>query len=154
MIVLCTESAPLTRSGRSSSILELAPAPQPPPPPPGQLAACLRLWDESARSLVSFSPGLGRTVAVSGARHSVQLLPAAQVTARSGNPVDTETLVTAGWRLVGHAGAVTSLAWSRAGDWLVTAGQDQVARLWDWRLELQTEVVREDFSIVESIPYR
>ena len=132
VIVLCTESAPLTRSGRSSSILELAPAPQPPPPPPGQLAACLRLWDESARSLVSFSPGLGRTVAVSGARHSVQLLPAAQVLA-SGNPVDTETLVTAGWRLVGHAGAVTSLAWSRAGDWLVTAGQDQVARLWDWR---------------------
>ena len=103
---------------------------------------------------MSFSPGLGRTVAVSGARHSVQLLPAAQVTARSGNPVDTETLVTAGWRLVGHAGAVTSLAWSRAGDWLVTAGQDQVARLWDWRLELQTEVVREDFSIMESIPYR
>ena len=92
-------------------------------------------------------------MAVSGARHSVQLLPAAQVTARSGNPVDTETLVTAGWRLVGHAGAVTSLAWSRAGDWLVTAGQDQVARLWDWRLELQTEIVCEDISIVESIPF-
>ena len=43
--------------------------------------------------------------------------------------MDTETLVTGGQRLVGHTGAVTSLAWSRTGEWLLTAGADRVAKV-------------------------
>ena len=40
--------------------------------------------------------------------------------------MDTETLVMGGQRLVGHSGAVTSVAWSRSTDWLITGGADQV----------------------------
>ena len=98
--------------------------------PPSRLDTSLRLWDECARSLVSLSPGLGRQCAVSGARASVQVLSCGLLTTEGGGGGgDTQAVVTGGQRLVGHTGQVTSLAWSRTGDWLVTAGVDKVVKV-------------------------
>ena len=74
-----------------------------------------------------FTPGGGRHVAISGARNSVQVVSTAEVTSGAGH-VDTETVVTSGQRLVGHTGDVTSVAWSRCAQWLVSAGTDQVSK--------------------------
>ena len=64
-------------------------------------------------------------MAITGARYSVQVLNTCHLETRGGH-VDTETLVMGGQRLVGHSGAVTSVAWSRSTDWLITGGADQV----------------------------
>ena len=122
------ESAPITR--KSSSILDLSSSVLTDmSSPPSRLDTSLRLWDECARSLVSLSPGLGRQCAVSGARASVQVLSCGLLTTEGGGGGgDTQAVVTAGQRLVGHTGQVTSLAWSRTGDWLVTAGVDKVVK--------------------------
>ena len=95
--------------------------------PPSRLDTSLRLWDECARSLVSLSPGLGRQCAVSGAYNSVQVISCSLLA--SGGREDTGSLATQGQRLVGHTGPVNSLAWSRTGEWLVTAGADKVAKV-------------------------
>ena len=42
--------------------------------PPTQLTGRLRLWEESARSVVAFSPS-GKHVAVSGGRNIIQVVP-------------------------------------------------------------------------------
>ena len=123
------ESAPITR--KSSSILDLSSSVLTDmSSPPSRLDTSLRLWDECARSLVSLSPGLGRQCAVSGARASVQVLSCGLLTTEGGGGGgDTQAVVTGGQRLVGHTGQVTSLAWSRTGDWLVTAGVDKVVKV-------------------------
>ena len=95
--------------------------------PPSHLDTSLRLWDECARSLVSLSPGLGRQCAVSGAYNSVQVISCSLLA--SGGREDTGSLATQGQRLVGHTGPVNSLAWSRTGEWLLTAGADKVAEV-------------------------
>ena len=128
-MTLISESAPLTR--KSSSILDLSSSVLPDmSSPPSRLDTSLRLWDECARSLVSLSPGLGRQCAVSGARASVQVISCGLLTMEGGGDRgDNQGLVTGGQRLVGHTGHVTSLAWSRTGDWLVTAGVDKVVKV-------------------------
>ena len=128
-MTLSLESAPLTR--KSSSILDLSSTVLTDMSlPPSRLDTSLRLWDECARSLVSLSPGIGRHCAVSGARASVQVLNCSLLTTEGGGGLgDTQGLVTGGQRLVGHTGPVTSLAWSRTGEWLITAGADKVAKV-------------------------
>ena len=44
-----------------------------------------------------------------------------------------EEVVGEGQRLVGHKAAVASADFSRSGEWLATAGEDRVVKLWDWR---------------------
>ena len=67
---------------------------------------------------------------MSGARASVQVLSCGLLTTEGGGARgDTQAVVTGGQRLVGHTGQVTSLAWSRTGDWLVTAGVDKVVKV-------------------------
>ena len=67
---------------------------------------------------------------MSGARASVQVLNCSLLTTEvGGGRGDTQGLVTGGQRLVGHTGPVTSLAWSRTGEWLITAGADKVAKV-------------------------
>ena len=66
-------------------------------------------------------------MAITGARYSVQVLNTCHLETRGGH-VDTETLVMEGQRLVGHSGAVTSVAWSRSAEWLVTGGADKVKK--------------------------
>ena len=86
--------------------------------PPTSLTSTRRLWEESARSVVRFSPS-GRHVAVTGARNTVQVV--------------SSSLTGEGQTLLGHTAALSSLDWARSGSWLVTAGQDSQVKIWDWR---------------------
>ena len=100
------------------------------PYPPSKQVCKLRLWDETAKSELAFMPS-GKSLAVSGAHNSIQVL--------SGNTLLNETaessdvVVHKGQRLVGHTAAVNSLDFSRTGDWLASAGEDMVVKIWDWR---------------------
>ena len=50
---------------------------------------------------------------------------------------DTDTLLSSGQLLVGHSAPVTSVSWSRTGDWLLTSSADHSVKIWDWRLRRQ-----------------
>ena len=119
------------RWSSSCSLLHRSSPPYPLLPlPPSPPCRRLRLWEDSAKSQLAVS-GSGKTLAVTGAHNSVQLL---NITSLLGKSTDTEGEVTSeGQRLVGHSAPVTSADFSRTGDWLATAGEDRTVKIWDWR---------------------
>ena len=121
----------LPRWSSTCSILRKASPPYPViPHPPTRPSRRLRFWEDSARSQLTFSAS-GRNLAITGANNSIQVIASSLLLGkehRSG-----EDLVGEGQRLVGHKGPVSSADFNRTGDWLASAGEDKVVKLWDWR---------------------